>query len=682
MTPRPNPAPVGTSTAVFPVVCTVASGFGVFPTCSACGRGRYAFGGGEYCDVCPAGAHQPATKATECLPCPADTFADGNGTAVCTSCPEKTGTGVLLPTGKTSRDACVCIPGYLTNTLQERQASGAFCRTCSAGLYYSASPSPSCFECPAHSQVQGQLVVLEDKKPVSSVCGCFQGYQLHAEACQPCPLGTFKANANNSACLACPLNSTTLGLNSTQQGHCICNAGLKRVALGASFVCENCPDNYYRSSQAADSPCIPCALGKFSVGGASTCTNCVNGFSTKSGVEGNECAACLPGKFALSGDPACVSCAKGSFASTSGASTCSLCDPGFSRADAGAVSCSQCGWGQFAAARGATVCLDCAAGKHSAESFKSTTCVDCISGTFMANPGQKAVVINGVEGCNACGAGTFSKGSASVCSDCPVGQFAGSSRSVSCTQCGQGRFASAPKSTECKACAYGAFNSGFGATTCKECPGGSNTTSQASTEFDDCKCSDGRFLSADSICMKYWAVGVQRNVPITSITAGGEWTKCYDEPYSVVSTKLLIRCSTKGASVGSSVFLFGARRATEDPETGYLEIAAMGATRASATNPLPLGTTEGGEWTSPTSGSTGTVFHNGVYWYLTQKAFGFSRNESVNLQDQDVSTLDCEHRMGFILGGSGGYRVGCTKDLVSSTEWNKVVYYFSGVPGR
>jgi len=134
--------------------------------------------------------------------------------------------------------------------------------------------------------------------------------------------------------------------------------------------------------------------------------------------------------------------------------------------------------------------------------------------------------------------------------------------------------------------------------------------------------------------------------------------------------------------VGSSVFLFGARRATEDPETGYLEIAAMGATRASATNPLPLGTTEGGEWTSPTSGSTGTVFHNGVYWYLTQKAFGFSRNESVNLQDQDVSTLDCEHRMGFILGGSGGYRVGCTKDLVSSTEWNKVVYYFSGVPGR
>ena len=37
--------------------------------------------------------------------------------------------------------------------------------------------------------------------------------------------------------------------------------------------------------------------------------------------------------------------------------------------------------------------------------------------------------------------------------------------------------------------------------------------------------------------------------------------KCYDEPFSSVSTKLLIRCSGYAASVGSSVFLFGARYA-------------------------------------------------------------------------------------------------------------------------
>ena len=37
--------------------------------------------------------------------------------------------------------------------------------------------------------------------------------------------------------------------------------------------------------------------------------------------------------------------------------------------------------------------------------------------------------------------------------------------------------------------------------------------------------------------------------------------KCYDEPFSSVSTKLLIRCSGYAASVGSSVVLFGARYA-------------------------------------------------------------------------------------------------------------------------
>ena len=31
-------------------------------------------------------------------------------------------------------------------------------------------------------------------------------------------------------------------------------------------------------------------------------------------------------------------------------------------------------------------------------------------------------------------------------------------------------------------------------------------------------------------------------------------------------------------------------------------------------------------------GATGTVYHNGVYWYFTANAFGFSRDESVNLQ--------------------------------------------------
>ena len=295
----------------------------------------------------------------------------------------------------------------------------------------------------------------------------------------------------------------------------------------------------------------------------------------------------------------------------------------------------------------------------------------------MSIPGQHLNEQN-TEGCNACPAGTFSgAANSSECTPCSAGAFSGAERSTTCTLCAEGHFAPAAGRTVCHACPFAEFQPAAGQVACESCPTGSNTSQLASTVLEDCICSGGRTVSADRICMFYWRSGVQLDVPITTITTGGEWQECYNEAYQSVTSKTDVVC-TGEASVGASVFLYGAKRT----DNNTLAVVAMGATRANAINPLPLSTTDGDIWQSPTSGPTGVHLHNGVYWYVREEAFGFSQNESVMLEDQDTASVDCERRVSWALGNLGGYRAGCETSLATSEEWRKVVYFFTGTPGR
>ena len=70
--------------------------------------------------------------------------------------------------------------------------------------------------------------------------------------------------------------------------------------------------------------------------------------------------------------------------------------------------------------------------------------------------------------------------------------------------------------------------------------------------------------------------------------------------------------------------------------------------------------------------------------YTTPNSFGFSAEEAVQLDQQDVSTSLCAGRLGWALG-AGGFRAGCTcsgcsddKDLSGSVDGNqflKVMYW-------
>ncbi len=71
--------------------------------------------------------------------------------------------------------------------------------------------------------------------------------------------------------------------------------------------------------------------------------------------------------------------------------------------------------------------------------------------------------------------------------------------------------------------------------------------------------------------------------------------------------------------------------------------------------------------------------------YTTPNSFGFSAEEQVQLDEQDVSNRTASGRMSWALSGVGGFRAGCAcsgcsedKDLSASihgSEFLKVVYW-------
>lgn len=102
----------------------------------------------------------------------------------------------------------------------------------------------------------------------------------------------------------------------------------------------------------------------------------------------------------------------------------------------------------------------------------------------------------------------------------------------------------------------------------------------------------------------------------------------------------------------SERLLFGAKRTG----SSMLTLAAMGSSRINElSNPVPV--------TNPITYDTGgvTKIHNGIYWYMTQLAFGFSAVPEIALTVIDKAATNCSGRMSWSIEASGsGYRAGCT----------------------
>jgi hypothetical protein len=108
-----------------------------------------------------------STQGTQCLPCPAGTYAAAGATN-CTPCPA----GRYCPSGVASPQTCPA--GHVPDSTQSS------CTVCKIGTYATAGMA-SCTPCPA---------------------GKYQP-NITASSCITCPSGTFSAAAGTSSCTTC-----------------------------------------------------------------------------------------------------------------------------------------------------------------------------------------------------------------------------------------------------------------------------------------------------------------------------------------------------------------------------------------------------------------------------------------------------------------------------------------------
>ena len=147
------------------------------------------------------------------------------------------------------------------------------------------------------------------------------------------------------------------------------------------------------------------------------------------------------------------------------------------------------------------------------------------------------------------------------------------------------------------------------------------------------------------------------------------YTKCYDQPYSHVTTSAEL-----AACKGSTWVFVGAKN---NSNATIIVLGAFGYSSEVFTTTL----------------STSTAYldsYGGAYWYdYSGWGFGFTAVPSVNLYycDAGQAAGDCAHRLCWNLdAGRGGARVGCTENLNSDAVRRKVMYkgnqVHTCVPGK
>jgi hypothetical protein len=128
------------------------------------------------------------------------------------------------------------------------------------------------FQCPVHERKFEQRLL-------EPVCQCDAGYSRQGGICSPCPAGTFKEYAGDSAenngacfittgskgCCKCNINTNTLNVGAVHSTLCVCTPGHSGAAClpcrvgsykqtTSSEMCKICPEGTTTRQQASQAP--------------------------------------------------------------------------------------------------------------------------------------------------------------------------------------------------------------------------------------------------------------------------------------------------------------------------------------------------------------------------------------------------------------------------------------------
>lgn len=500
--------------------CTCNAGYidtdnGAGVTCNVCGAsspGTFETGG--VCQACDTGYYQLSTADalllphTSCLQCPAH------------STTLSTGTSAL-----TTRDACLCEPGYVATAADQPFAcvaceagsvkagtnNGLACSQCAANTW-AAEASASCTACPASSLAPAGSSSI-------AACQCDVGHALSgSDSCTECQPGSFKNTVADTSCTPCAVGTSTAAHGATacqtcpadtyaaQSGKAACDAchGSSSRDVKASPVpadsdeaedCQ-CDSGHFLLTETLPATCAQCPLGTFKdSSGNDACETCSAGSTTEAvgAISSVLCIDCGIDTYsatqtAAPGHPVppqtCQACPDDSSApSTSTSAAACLCDPGFT-ATSDSAGCEACALGTYKTLSGSAPCTACDTGTVGVpdverRTLKSESCTPCAVDTYQDE-----------QLCAPCPANTASPALSDALSECLCLAGHEGVAEAACSPCAPGSVKPSTGPGSCVPCAAGTYSDASGASVCSTCPSSSESL-QGSDGLDDCTCIAG-----------------------------------------------------------------------------------------------------------------------------------------------------------------------------------------------
>ncbi|EKX31555.1 hypothetical protein GUITHDRAFT_149224 [Guillardia theta CCMP2712] len=420
----PNSTSPALSGSVFDCVC--AEGYeiqlvaGVYQ-CVACLVGHYRGPGMLFCEPCPPGYFGNSPALAQCEPCPAGFYEDTNGSSACIPCDFDTYQPIIAATRAeqclpcpansiTYRAAaefqydCRCVPGYEYRL--QPVASGGYdmaCTACQPGKFKDSTLNEACRPCERGSYAAGNASLYCEYCPLGT-----SGIAKGQTSCPPCKEGYYASNSIEvvSGCVPCPSGMTTLFTGSQSTGSCRCLPGNTPVdPLVPLKGCRTCYPGHYKPG-VSNLPCSSCDF---------------NTYQPEYGaVDSSSCLSCPNHSLSLSSTASIDGCICESGYERIGEDTCSPCSPGnYKPSLSNTEVCVPCSVGYFSELPASSFCTPCTAiGLYTTTATSASNSSDsckCIPDYGLAS------MTNATKTCVPCGALSFKKGLGDQpCQSCPL----------------------------------------------------------------------------------------------------------------------------------------------------------------------------------------------------------------------------------------------------------------------
>jgi len=262
------------------------------------------------------------TNGNVCVECDIGYFKDEAGLSPCSMCSGNMITPTIGSIMNTSCNVEDCGPGYYSDG-----TANSICMECQIGYYQLDVRQMECTQCPtSYTTFFNASMSMTD-----CVLDCSDGqeYNYADDACDPCPLATYRTRGVDLFCLPCPVEFITADVGAIDISECNignCSMG-EQLIPGNTSYCELCPRGTYQPYRYGE-VCVSCGEGL---------TTEFNG-NTDSGACITDCADGQE----LDIDEVCQPCAIGFYRSAADGLHCQACITDYVTTGFGAIIASEC----------------------------------------------------------------------------------------------------------------------------------------------------------------------------------------------------------------------------------------------------------------------------------------------------------------------------------------------------